>query len=79
MHPFRWVHSPYPSCVELGLSDFVGVNGGFQAASIKVAARVDDDRLAGPGLGAAHHDHHLGEPSLSVGFFSRDGVAGRSP
>jgi hypothetical protein len=35
-----------------------------------MAAGVDDDRLAGHGVGAAHRDHHVGEVSLSVGFFS---------
>ena len=42
---------------------------------MKVAAGVDDDRLTGHGLGAAHRDHHVGAVVLVGGFFSSEVAA----
>jgi hypothetical protein len=38
---------------------------------MKLAAGVDDDRLAGHGLGTAHRDHHVVGAVILAGGFSR--------
>src|SRR6202040_313362 len=40
-------------------------------ASMKVAPGIDDDRLAGHRLGAAHRDHHGGAVVLVGGLFQK--------
>jgi hypothetical protein len=43
---------------------------------MKLAAGVDDDRLAGHGLGTAHRDHHIaGAVILAGGLFKNDVAA----
>jgi hypothetical protein len=46
-----------------------------RCSSMKVAPGVDDDGLAGHGLGAAHRNHHVGAVSLSAAFFSSEPAA----
>ena len=43
------------------------------AASMKVAAEIDDDRLAGHRFGAAHRDHHIRAVVLVGGFLQKRG------
>src|SRR5262249_33084272 len=44
------------------------VDGARAPRSMKQAARVDDDGLAGHGFGATHRDHHLGAIVLVGGL-----------
>src|SRR6516225_3656727 len=46
------------------------------SGSMKVAAGVDDDRLAGHRLGAAHRDHHFGAVVLVGWLFEERGGRG---
>src|SRR5260370_23766317 len=50
-----------------------GVPGPQLAASVEVAPGVDDDRLAGHRLGAAHRDHHVGAIILVGRLFQQRG------
>src|SRR5215471_16910352 len=45
-------------------------------SSMKIAARVDGDRLASHGFSAAHRDHHVGTVILVGGLFQQRGGRG---
>src|SRR6266851_2385303 len=64
---------PMPEAAPVTMAVFpeMSIREGPFGSSMKVAAGIDNHRLAGHGLGAAHCNHHIGAIVLVGGLFQQ--------
>src|ERR1700730_15561932 len=62
---------PEAAPVTMAVLPEMSIREGPFGSSMEVAAGVDDHRLAGHRLGAAHRDHHVGAIVFVGGFFQQ--------